>query len=68
MIIQYARKPGLAHNQRWTYQNGYIFPTSAPHLVLDIRVNKQIYYKLSVNLNQILLEFRAEKRQFGLFK
>jgi hypothetical protein len=39
VIIQYARKPGLAHNQRWTYQNGFIFPTSAPHLVLDIRVN-----------------------------
>lgn len=38
LIIQYARKPGLAHNQRWSYQNGYIFPSSAPHLVLDIRV------------------------------
>jgi hypothetical protein len=41
VIIQYARKPGLAHNQRWTYQNGYIYPTSAPHLVLDIRVRKK---------------------------
>lgn len=39
VIIQYARKPGLAHNQRWTYENGYIFPTAAPNLVLDIRVN-----------------------------
>ncbi|KAI9341045.1 hypothetical protein BD770DRAFT_330277 [Pilaira anomala] len=36
-IIQYARKPGLAQNQRWTYRDGYIFPSSAPHLVLDIR-------------------------------
>lgn len=37
-IIQYARKAGLATNQRWSYLDGYIFPTSAPHLVLDIRV------------------------------
>lgn len=37
MIIQYARKPGLAHNQRWSFRDGYISSTSAPHLVLDIR-------------------------------
>lgn len=37
-IIQYARKAGLATNQRWSYLDGYIFPTAAPHLVLDIRV------------------------------
>ncbi|KAG2202319.1 hypothetical protein INT47_010767 [Mucor saturninus] len=37
VIIQYARKPGLAHNQRWSYRDGYISSTSAPHLVLDIR-------------------------------
>ncbi|CDH57388.1 hypothetical protein RO3G_16505 [Lichtheimia corymbifera JMRC:FSU:9682] len=36
-IIQYARKAGLATNQRWSYLDGYIFPTAAPHLVLDIR-------------------------------
>ncbi|ORX60424.1 hypothetical protein DM01DRAFT_1342906 [Hesseltinella vesiculosa] len=36
-IIQYARKPGLAHNQRWVYQDGYIASKTAPHLVLDIR-------------------------------
>ncbi|KAG0166513.1 hypothetical protein DFQ28_007198 [Apophysomyces sp. BC1034] len=36
-IIQYARKPGLAHNQRWKYQDGYIFPAADPNLVLDIR-------------------------------
>ncbi|KAI8971739.1 hypothetical protein BDF20DRAFT_825577 [Mycotypha africana] len=36
-IIQYARKPGLAHNQRWIYKEGFISPTTAPHLVLDIR-------------------------------
>ena len=36
-IIQYARKPGLAHNQRWKYEDGYIFPASAPNLVLDVR-------------------------------
>lgn len=49
-IIQYARKPGLAHNQRWTYQNGYIYPTSAPHLVLDIR-NSEYKNGNSVYLN-----------------
>lgn len=38
LIIQYARKPGLAHNQRWKYQDGYIFPSAAPHLVIDIKV------------------------------
>ncbi|KAI9264547.1 hypothetical protein EDC94DRAFT_669719 [Helicostylum pulchrum] len=37
LIIQYARKPGLAQNQRWTYRDGYICSSSAPHLVLDIR-------------------------------
>ncbi|EIE91794.1 hypothetical protein RO3G_16505 [Rhizopus delemar RA 99-880] len=37
LIIQYARKPGLAHNQRWKYQDGYIFPASNPNLVIDIR-------------------------------
>ena len=36
-IIQYARKPGLAHNQRWKYEDGYIFPATSPNLVLDIR-------------------------------
>ncbi|CAO3666681.1 unnamed protein product [Rhizopus stolonifer] len=37
VIIQYARKPGLAHNQRWKYENGYIFIASNPNLVLDIK-------------------------------
>ena len=37
-LIQYARKAGLAANQRWEYRDGYIFPQAAPHLVLDIRV------------------------------
>lgn len=39
LLIQYARKPGLAYNQRWKYQDGYIFPEAAPHLVVDIRVS-----------------------------
>ncbi|SAM05274.1 hypothetical protein [Absidia glauca] len=37
LLIQYARKPGLAHNQRWKYKDGFIFPQAAPHLVIDIR-------------------------------
>ncbi|KAI9318934.1 hypothetical protein BX666DRAFT_2025281 [Dichotomocladium elegans] len=36
-IIQYARKPGLAYNQRWMYQDGYICSKSMPNLVVDIR-------------------------------
>ncbi|CAO3645593.1 unnamed protein product [Mucor hiemalis] len=40
VIIQYARKPGLAHNQRWTYKDGFIFPSTAPHLALDIRAGE----------------------------
>lgn len=40
-IIQYARKPGLAHNQRWKYKDGYIFSAASPHLVLDIRVKSR---------------------------
>lgn len=39
LLIQYARKPGLAHNQRWKYKDGFIFPQAAPHLVIDIRVS-----------------------------
>ncbi|KAI9013821.1 hypothetical protein CLU79DRAFT_392659 [Phycomyces nitens] len=37
LLIQYSRKPGLAQNQRWSYEEGFIFPTAAPHLVMDIR-------------------------------
>ncbi|KAL0097107.1 carbohydrate-binding module family 13 protein [Phycomyces blakesleeanus] len=37
LVIQYSRKPGLAQNQRWSYDDGFIFPTAAPHLVLDIK-------------------------------
>jgi hypothetical protein len=40
LLIQYARKPGLAHNQRWKYKDGFIFPQAAPHLVIDIRVSR----------------------------
>ncbi|KAI7880062.1 hypothetical protein K492DRAFT_178171 [Lichtheimia hyalospora FSU 10163] len=47
-IIQYARKAGLATNQRWSYLDGYIFPTAAPHLVLDIR--NGVDYKESSHL------------------
>ncbi|KAI7872781.1 ricin B lectin domain-containing protein [Spinellus fusiger] len=36
-VIQYVRKAGLAQNQRWKYQDGYVFPAAAPHLCLDIR-------------------------------
>ncbi|OZJ03232.1 hypothetical protein BZG36_03448 [Bifiguratus adelaidae] len=37
-IIQYSRKlMQSAHNQRWTFREGYIYPIVDPALVLDIR-------------------------------
>lgn len=42
-IIQYARKPGLAHNQRWKYQDGFIASAASPHLVLDIRASISLF-------------------------
>ncbi|RUP51399.1 ricin B lectin domain-containing protein [Jimgerdemannia flammicorona] len=36
-ICQYTKKPiGEADNQRWGYQNGYIYVLANPDLVLDV--------------------------------
>ncbi|KAI7902030.1 uncharacterized protein BX663DRAFT_511486 [Cokeromyces recurvatus] len=59
-IIQYARKPGLAHNQRWTFKDGYIFPTSAPHLVLDIK-NSEFKNGNTIYLNAKNLHSKTQK-------
>ncbi|KAG2228355.1 hypothetical protein INT45_011147 [Circinella minor] len=50
-LIQYARKAGLAANQRWEYRDGYIFPQVAPHLVLDIRSGHEFKEGSNVYLN-----------------
>lgn len=70
-IIQYARKPGLAHNQRWKYQDGFISSAASPHLVLDIRASIFILDSTSVMIMKLILSsvYRVEtiKKQLKCF-
>lgn len=40
LICQYDRKLVVdAQNQRWGYQDGYIYTLADPHMVLDVKGN-----------------------------
>ncbi|KAI8986052.1 hypothetical protein BDB01DRAFT_721121 [Pilobolus umbonatus] len=62
LIIQFSRKPGLAYNQRWKYQDGYLSPGTGSHLALDVKGE----YKPGNNVYLALKDLNSRTQQWQL--